>query len=140
MPAFAPEHFAVARAKDSSRYKQFRRGIEQLDHEGVVQVLRSDLRGDQAPVLAAVGPMQFEVAEHRMANEFNSPVSLDTLAYSLARRTDAEGSERLRGQRSVEVLSRSDGVLLAVFSDRWRLQSVERDLADILLAPLVVSL
>jgi peptide chain release factor 3 len=139
IPSFSPEHFAVARAKDTSRYKQFRRGIEQLDHEGVVQVLRSDLRGDQAPVLAAVGPMQFEVAEHRMAHEFNSPISLDRLGYSLARRTNSEGRDRLRGQRSVEVLSRSDGVLLAVFSDRWRLQSVERDLDDILLAPLVVS-
>jgi peptide chain release factor 3 len=140
IPSFSPEHFAVARAKDSSRYKQFRRGIEQLDHEGVVQVLRSDLRGDQAPVLAAVGPMQFEVAEHRMAHEFNSPISLDRLGYALARRTDAQGRDRLRGQRGVEVLSRSDSVLLAVFSDRWRLQSVERDLVDILLAPLVVSL
>jgi peptide chain release factor 3 len=139
IPSFSPEHFAVARAKDTSRYKQFRRGIEQLDHEGVVQVLRSDLRGDQAPVLAAVGPMQFEVAEHRMAHEFNSPISLDRLGYSLARRTDAKGRDRLRGQRSVEVLSRSDGVLLAVFSDRWRLQSVQRDLDDILLAALVVS-
>jgi len=139
IPSFSPEHFAVARAKDTSRYKQFRRGIEQLDHEGVVQVLRSDLRGEQAPVLAAVGPMQFEVAEHRMANEFNSPVSLDRLGYSLARRTDVAGRDRLRGQRSVEVLSRSDGVLLAVFSDRWRLQSVQRDLDGILLAPLVVS-
>jgi peptide chain release factor 3 len=139
IPSFSPEHFAVARAKDTGRYKQFRRGIEQLDHEGVVQVLRSDLRGDQAPVLAAVGPMQFEVAEHRMGHEFNSPISLDRLGYSLARRTDAQGRDRLRGQRAVEVLSRSDGVLLAVFSDRWRLQSVERDLEDILLAPLVVS-
>jgi len=139
IPSFSPEHFAVARAKDTSRYKQFRRGIEQLDHEGVVQVLRSDLRGDQAPVLAAVGPMQFEVAEHRMAHEFNSPISLDPLGYSLARRTDTEGRDRLRGQRAVEVLSRSDGVLLAVFGDRWRLQSVERDLENILLAPLVVS-
>jgi peptide chain release factor 3 len=139
IPSFSPEHFAVARAKDTSRYKQFRRGIEQLDHEGVVQVLRSDLRGDQAPVLAAVGPMQFEVAEHRMAGEFNSPISLDRLGYSLARRTDPEGRDRLRGQRAVEVLSRTDGVLLAVFSDRWRLQSVERDLEGILLAPLVVS-
>jgi peptide chain release factor 3 len=139
IPSFSPEHFAVARAKDTSRYKQFRRGIEQLDHEGVVQVLRSDLRGDQAPVLAAVGPMQFEVAEHRMAGEFNSPISLDRLGYSLARRTDPEGRDRLRGQRAVEVLSRTDGVLLAVFSDRWRLQSVERELEGILLAPLVVS-
>ncbi len=139
IPSFSPEHFAVARAKDTSRYKQFRRGIEQLDHEGVVQILRSDLRGDQAPVLAAVGPMQFEVAEHRMAHEFNSPVSLDRLGYTLARRTDAQGRDRLRGQRAVEVLARSDGVLLAVFSDRWRLQSVERDLEGILLAPLVIS-
>ena len=105
-----------------------------------MQVLRSDLRGDQAPVLAAVGPMQFEVAVHRMASEYHSPISLDHLEYSLARRTDAEGRERLRGQRAVEVLSRPDGVLLAVFSDRWRLQSVERELADILLAPLVVSM
>jgi peptide chain release factor 3 len=83
--------------------------------------------------------MQFEVAEHRMAGEFNSPISLDRLGYSLARRTDAQGRDRLRGQRAVEVLSRTDGVLLAVFSDRWRLQSVERDLEGILLAPLVVS-
>ena len=61
VPTFAPEHFMTATAKDIGRYKQFRRGIEQLDQEGVVQVLRSDLRGDQSPVLAAVGPMQFEV-------------------------------------------------------------------------------
>ncbi|NMM34791.1 MAG: peptide chain release factor 3 [Phycicoccus sp.] len=140
IPSFSPEHFAVARAKDSSRYKQFRRGIEQMEHEGVVQVLRSDLRGDQAPVLAAVGPMQFEVAVHRMAGEYHSPISLDRLDYTLARRTDEEGRERLRGQRAVEVLTRDDGVLLAVFSDRWRLQSVERELPDILLAPLVVSM
>ena len=76
LPSFAPEHFAVARAKDSGRYKQFRRGITQLEQEGVVQVLRSELRGDQAPVLAAVGPMQFEVATHRMTHEFNAPIHL----------------------------------------------------------------
>src|SRR5690606_22615215 len=55
IPQFAPEHFAIITSRDTSRFKQFRRGIEQLDREGAVQVLRSDLRGDQAPVLAAVG-------------------------------------------------------------------------------------
>src|SRR6478735_11940912 len=64
IPSFSPEHFAMARGADPSKHKQFRRGIEQLEQEGVVQVLRSDRRGDQAPVLAAVGPMQFEVATH----------------------------------------------------------------------------
>ncbi|GAA1998554.1 peptide chain release factor 3 [Brevibacterium samyangense] len=139
IPTFSPEHFMVIRAKDSSKYKQFRRGIEQLDHEGVVQVLRSDLRGDQAPVLGAVGPMQFEVAEDRMVNEFNAPVKLETLAYTIARRTTPECVPTLARERSVEVLSRSDGELLALFSDRWRLQGVEKAHPELVLEPLVVS-
>src|SRR6202167_5868019 len=42
IPSFAPEHFAVVRGKEAGKQKQFRRGIEQLDTEGVVQVLASD--------------------------------------------------------------------------------------------------
>ena len=140
MPSFAPEHFAVARAEDSGRYKQFRKGIEQLDQEGVVQVLRSDLRGDQAPVLAAVGPMQFEVAEHRMRADFGAPVRLERLDYTLARLTTAAWLPMLSRAWSVEVLTRSDGELLALFPDRWRLQSVQRDHPDADLHPLVAAL
>ncbi|MCQ9368461.1 peptide chain release factor 3 [Brevibacterium sp. 50QC2O2] len=139
IPTFAPEHFMVIRAQDSSKYKQFRRGIEQLDHEGVVQVLRSDLRGDQAPVLGAVGPMQFEVAEDRMVHEFHAPVKMERLNFSLARRTTPEAVPTLARERSVEVLSRSDGELLALFSDRWRLQGVQREHPELVLEPLVVS-
>ena len=76
IPSFAPEHFSVARVRDTGRFKQFRKGIAQLDEEGVVQVLRDPDIGDQAPVLAAVGPMQFEVAVHRLENEFGAPVEL----------------------------------------------------------------
>ncbi len=137
LPAFAPAHFAVARAQDSGRYKQFRRGIEQLEQEGVVQVLRSDLRGDQAPVLAAVGPMQFEVASHRMANEFNSPVALDFLEYSLARRTRREDVAALNTQPGVEVLARGDGALLALFPDKWRLGTVQSRHPGLVLEPLL---
>ena len=56
IPSFAPEYFRVARVLDTARFKQFRRGIAQLDEEGVVQVLRDPELGDQAPILAAVGP------------------------------------------------------------------------------------
>ena len=139
IPSFAPEHFAVVRAQDAGRYKQFRRGIEQLEQEGVVQVLRSDLRGDQAPVLAAVGPMQFEVAAHRMGGEFNAPVTLDRLDYQLARRTRPEDVATLDAQRGVEVLRRGDGALLALFPDRWRLASVQREHPGVLLEPLVAA-
>ena len=139
LPTFAPEHFAVMRAKDVSRYKQFQRGVMQLGAEGVVQVLRSDLRGDQAPVLAAVGPMQFEVAQHRMGTEFNSPVTLDRLQYEIALRTTAEWVEALNAQLGVEVLQREDGEYLALFPDRWRVTSVRNRLPDAVLDPLVAT-
>jgi peptide chain release factor 3 len=140
IPSFAPEHFAVCRAVDSGRYKQFRRGIEQLEQEGTVQVLRSELRGDQAPVLAAVGPMQFEVAEHRMAGEFSAPVRLERLEYTMARLTDREWGKVLDRESGVEVLERiSDGALLALFAGNWRLQRVLRDHEGVVLEPLVAA-
>lgn len=137
--SFAPEHFASIRAVDAGRYKQFRRGIEQLDQEGVVQILRSDIRGDQAPVLAAVGPMQFEVAEQRMKAEFNAPVRLEQLAYSVARRTRAEDAGALDAMSGIEVMTRSDGAVLALFPDKWRAQAVERLHPHLVLEPLVAG-
>jgi peptide chain release factor 3 len=140
IPSFAPEHFAVVRGKDAGKQKQFRRGIEQLDTEGVVQVLASDLRGDQAPVLAAVGPLQFDVVLHRLEHEFGARAELDHLDYTLARRTDAEGVRVLAGKRGAEVLTRRhDGALLAVFTDKWRLGQIQREHPDLLLEPLIAG-
>jgi peptide chain release factor 3 len=140
IPSFAPEHFAVVRSKEAGKAKQFRRGIEQLDTEGVVQVLSSDLRGDQAPVLAAVGPLQFDVVLHRLEHEFGARAELDHLDYTLARRTDAEGARALAGQRAVEVLTRRhDGALLVLFSDKWRLGQLRREQPEILLDPLIAD-
>ncbi len=140
IPSFAPEHFAVVRGKEAGKQKQFRRGIEQLDTEGVVQVLSSDLRGDQAPVLAAVGPLQFDVVLHRLEHEFGARAELDHLDYALARRTDADSARALAGQRGTEVLTRRhDGALLALFSDKWRLAQIQREHPDLLLEPLIAG-
>ncbi|HEX2177098.1 MAG TPA: peptide chain release factor 3 [Nocardioidaceae bacterium] len=139
IPSFAPEHFAVVTSADSARHKQFRRGIEQLDQEGVVQVLRSEARGSHAPVLAAVGPMQFEVVAQRMASELNAPVRLERLGYSEARRTSADDAAEINAMRGIEVLRRTDGVLLALFPDRWRLAAVAKQHPDLVLEPLVAG-
>jgi peptide chain release factor 3 len=140
IPSFAPEHFAVVRGVQASKQKHFRRGVEQLDTEGVVQVLASDLRGDQAPVLGAVGPLQFDVVLHRLEHEFGARAALDHLDYTLARRTDAEGARVLTGQRGTEVLTRRhDGALLALFSDKWRLGQVQREHPGIMLEPLIAG-
>ena len=125
IPRFAPEHFSVIRARDSGRHKQFRRGIEQLDQEGIVQVLRSELRGDQAPVLAAVGPMQFEVVQHRMEHEFGATTSQERLPYTVARAIAVENTRLVDQHPGAEAMTRSDGATLALFTDRWRLRTLE---------------
>ncbi|HAY67262.1 MAG TPA: peptide chain release factor 3, partial [Acidimicrobiaceae bacterium] len=127
MPAFAPTNFMVARAKDTGKFKQFRSGVAQLDEEGVVQVLRIPDVGDQAPIFAAVGPLQFEVAKHRLENEFNTPVELSPTSYSVARVTDAESIPLLRGLRGVEIVERSDGAIWALFESAFRVRQVAQD-------------
>ena len=86
-------------------------GIRQLDEEGVVQVLRDPDLGDQAPMLAAVGQMQFEVAVHRLENEFGAPVELIA---DVATRWPGSPTRRrrptLRAMSGVRVLQRADGV------------------------------
>lgn len=139
IPSFSPEHFAVARGTDPSKHKQFRRGIEQLEQEGVVQVLRSDKRGEQAPVFAAVGPMQFEVAAHRMATELSAPISLEPLPYQVARIVDPEDADFMNRQPSAEVMTRTDGVMLVLFSTPWRLEGFQRDNPEIKLRSLVAA-
>ncbi|GGF54712.1 peptide chain release factor 3 [Marmoricola endophyticus] len=136
---FAPEHFAVASSADTSKSKQFRKGIDQLDSEGVVQVLRSDLRGNQSPVLAAVGPMQFEVVQARMEAEFGAAIRLETLSYTQARRTDAASAAELDSLRSVEVLQRNDGSYLLLAPDKWRISTIERDHPELTLEPLLAG-
>ncbi|MEU9393017.1 peptide chain release factor 3 [Streptomyces sp. NPDC048324] len=142
MPTFAPEHFAIVRPVDIGRSKQFRRGIAQLDEEGVVQVLVSDTRGDQAPVLAAVGPMQFDVVSARMDGEFSAPVRLETLPYHLARETDAAGAEALNRSRLVKgeaLTCIRDKAQLALFPDRWQANSFEREFPEARLEPLIAA-
>ena len=139
MPQFAPEHFRTLRAKSLGKYKQFRKALEQLDSEGVVQILRNDLRGDAAPVMAAVGPMQFEVMQARMEVEYNVETVTEPIPYSVARRTDAESADELGRQRSVEIFTRTDGELIALFGDKWKLAFVEKEHPELTLEPLVAD-
>jgi peptide chain release factor 3 len=55
----------------------------------------------------------------------------------VTRRTDAEGAEILATQAEVEVLQRRiDGALLAVFVNKWRLETIRRKFPDLMLAAL----
>ena len=139
MPQFAPEHFRTLRAKSLGKYKQFRKALDQLAAEGVVQILKNDARGDAAPVMAAVGPMQFEVMMARMDNEYNVETIAEPVPYSVARHTTPETAAELTKQRGCEVFTRTDGELIALFGDKWRLQFIEKEPPEFMLDPLVAD-
>ncbi len=139
IPRFAPEVFATARPLDTAKTKQFRRGLEQLDQEGVVQVLRDADFDGSTPILAAVGALQFDVFGHRLASEFNAPAEILAAGYQAIRRTDKASLPRLREIGGIRILHRSDGELVALVENRYRLQRLETDEPELTLEPIVAG-
>ncbi|QBI18674.1 peptide chain release factor 3 [Egibacter rhizosphaerae] len=131
IPTFSPERFARIRNRDSSRYKQFRSALRQLDEEGVVQVLQHPELGEQEPILAGVGQLQFEVAKHRMTNEFGCTVELEPTPYELAREVSAEDAERVRDQRGTMVARDRHDRWLVLFANDFALRWAEQDFPDV---------
>ncbi len=127
IPRFSPEVFATARPLDTGKIKQFRKGLAQLDEEGVVQVLRDPMMGDSAPILAAVGLLQFDVFADRLDVEFHSPIEVLSTPYESIRLTDDESAKRLREIGGIRVMQRGDGRLVALFESKYRLQRIEND-------------
>ena len=85
IPCFSPEIFAYLKNPNPSKFKQFQKGITELQEEGAVQIMYSSDEFKREPILAAVGQLQFEVVQFRLRNEYNVETSLETLPYSVAR-------------------------------------------------------
>ena len=83
--------------------------------------------------------MQFEVMQARMENEYNVETITEPVPYSVARRTDAESAAELGRQRGVEVFTRTDGELIALFGDKWKLAFVEKENPQLTMEPLVAD-
>ncbi|MCB0996409.1 MAG: peptide chain release factor 3 [Acidimicrobiales bacterium] len=138
IPRFAPELFATARPKDVSRSKQFKRGVSQLEEEGVVQVMYDAEIGETVPTLAAVGQMQFEVFTHRMRDEFGAETVLTPAPYKVARRTDADSAPLVRNTTGARVMTGTDGTLFALFESPHWLARVEAEHPDWCLDQIIV--
>jgi peptide chain release factor 3 len=136
IPSFAPELFATVRNLDTSRYKQFRRGLEQLTYEGVIQTFTDPLLEGQ-PVLGAVGQLQLEVAEYRLAHEFKAPIEMRTAEYQAVRRTDSDTVAAMPRSSGIRIVRRGEDLILALFESEYWLQRLQRDHPEWTLEPIV---
>ena len=89
IPRFAPEHFGRLVLKDPLKRKQLDAGLEQLGHEGVIQLFYPR-RDRQNPHLGAVGLLQFEVLKQRLENEYGVKADLAPSSFRFARWIDGE--------------------------------------------------
>ena len=83
IPRFPPEVFTFLANPVPADAKKFRAGLEQLLQEGVVQSITLRAGTSTATLLAAVGPLQFEVVQFRLKSEYNAASRLDPSPWTL---------------------------------------------------------
>ena len=85
IPRFTPEAFSYLHNPNTAKYKQFRQGLEQLLQEGVIQALYLRNSSIKTPLLAAVGPLQFEVVQFRLESEYGAESRLEAAPWTVVR-------------------------------------------------------
>ncbi|SKA75427.1 peptide chain release factor 3 [Prosthecobacter debontii] len=102
MPTFPPECFAYLHNENTSKFKRFREGLDQLLKEGVAQPFELPDAAVRVPLLGAVGPLQFDVLKYRLESEYNAEVRLEFAPWSLVRwikeKNPEDAPKPVRGQ------------------------------------------
>lgn len=118
-PRFAPEIYAKAYPASHSFSKSFRKGIEQLGEEGVIQIFR-DAHSSPVPLVAAVGELQLQVFAYRMEAEYNEKINLERLPFT---RTRWIGSE-IMPPSTVTIAYDDLDQPVALFKSDWEMNYV----------------
>lgn len=123
IPRFTPESFSYLHNPNTGKYKQFRQGLEQLLQEGVIQILQLKDAIVKVPLLAAVGPLQFEVVQFRLLSEYGAESRLEAAPWTvmrwLPRTMTEEQVERLQLPTGSRMATDSDGNTVLLFANDW---------------------
>jgi len=123
IPRFTPETFAYLHNPNTAKFKQFRQGLDQLLQEGVIQVLHLKDAASKVPLLAAVGPLQFEVTQYRLQNEYGAESRLEQAPWNVVRWLPPDLKEPGLDALSLPTGSRlafdNDGNPVVLFSNDW---------------------
>jgi peptide chain release factor 3 len=85
IPRFPPEVFTFITNPSPADAKKYRAGLEQLLQEGVVQAFTARNAPPGATLLAAVGPLQFEVVQWRLQSEYSAESRLTPTSWTVMR-------------------------------------------------------
>jgi len=135
IPSFSPEHFARVEVAEVLKRKALAKGLAQLAQEGSVHLFSDPGAGSSAPIVGAVGPLQFEVLQHRLQTEYGVALKLTPLPYALARwPRRGFDAEAFRYSDSVRIVEDRDGRTVLLFRTAWNLEMTQQKQPELELA------
>ncbi len=123
IPRFAPECFAYLENPTPASFKRFRDGLNQLLQEGVVQAYELADSTRKVPLLGAVGPLQFEIVQYRLEDEYGAPSRLESAPWTITRWLEpATRVEDLTLPSGSRMAMDCQGQRVLLFVDEWNLR------------------
>lgn len=124
MPQFVPEHFATLHNPVPANYKRFKAGTKHLLQEGALQAFHFPESAQSAPLLGAVGILQYDVFKHRMKTEYGAEVRLDPTPFNFIRWVDESGDgepcpETMRFPSGCRLATDSSNRKVLFFDSEW---------------------
>jgi len=135
IPSFSPEHFVKVQVAEVLRRKALTKGLEQLTQEGLIQLFSEPGALSAAPILGAIGPLQFDVLKFRLKGEYNVDVRLSPLPYAVARWPKGDfDPDAFRYSQTTKIVEDREGRAVILFENIWSLNSARQKHPDLELA------
>jgi peptide chain release factor 3 len=140
IPRFTPEVFEFFHNPNTAKFKQFRQGLEQLLLEGVAQAFHLKDTASRVPLLAAVGPLQFEVLQYRLETEYGAETRREPAPFAAVRWLpegfQADSLESLSLPTGGRFAFDIDQNPVALFPTEWALNYFSQNNPNLTLSPL----
>ena len=135
IPIFAPESYMRVEVAGVQKRKALEKGIEQLVQEGVVQLFSDPEGGSASWILGAMGPLQFDVMQHRLKTEYGVDLTLSALPYTMARwPQEGFNPEDFRYSERIRVVRDRDDNWALLAQSPWDFDRVLERNEDLVLA------
>jgi peptide chain release factor 3 len=134
IPTFSPEMFMRVEVAEVMKRKSLEKGLDQLAQEGAVQLFSDSRAGSAAPIIGAMGQLQFDVLEHRMATEYKVKLRLTPMPHQVARWPLANfDPEVFRFSDAVKVVEDRAGRPVLLLKSPWYLERIAAKHPDLVL-------
>jgi peptide chain release factor 3 len=135
IPSFSPEHFVRVEVAEVLNRKSLNKGLDQLAQEGAVQLFTEPGGGTAALILGAVGPLQFDVLQHRMSTEYKVSLRLSPLPYQLARWLGPDTDLGLFRFSETKLVEDRDGRAVVLSKSPWYFERLQEKHPELVLSP-----